>query len=232
MADDHIRYDILAQEALLGVVRKVLAEVNRTGLPGEHHFYIAFDTNAENVRISDRIHAEYPEEMTIVLQHQFWDLEVTDTGFGVGLSFQGIPEKLWVPYTAIRGFFDPSVQFGLQFEPLEGEDSFLNRYDPEADEHAPLRQAPQQATPEKTASPLLKEVSDEPEATGDMTLPKADDHDADEEQTAADEEHADTAMDVTDPVTEQTGDATDNTETDEKTESADVVSLDAFRKKK
>jgi hypothetical protein len=113
---DHIRYDLLTQQALRGVVRDVLADAAKKGLPGDHHFYISFDTRAEGVRISDRLRTQYPEEMTIILQHQFWDLAVTDAGFEVGLSFGGVPEKLVVPFDAINGFFDPSVQFGLQFE--------------------------------------------------------------------------------------------------------------------
>lgn len=115
---DHIRYDLLTQQALRGVVRNVLVEAAKKGLPGEHHFYITFDTRAEGVRLSDRLRAQYPEQMTIILQHQFWDLEVDETGFSAGLSFGGVPEKLTVPFEAIKGFFDPSVQFGLQFEEI------------------------------------------------------------------------------------------------------------------
>lgn len=118
MAVDHIRYDILAQEALRGVVHRVLVDAAKNGLPGEHHFYISFDTRAEGVRLSPRMLAQYPEEMTVVLQHQFWDLVVTDEGFEVGVSFGGIPERLAVPFAAVKGFFDPSVQFGLQFEEI------------------------------------------------------------------------------------------------------------------
>jgi hypothetical protein len=119
---DHIRYDLLTQQALRGVVRDVLIDAAKKGLPGDHHFYISFDTQADGVRISERLRAQYPEEMTIILQHQFWDLSVSDAGFEVGLSFGGIPEKLQVPLDAITGFFDPSVQFGLQFEEVsEGE---------------------------------------------------------------------------------------------------------------
>ena len=117
MAEDLIRYDIVIQDALRGAVRKILTEVARIGLPGDHHFYIAFDTNAPGVRISPRLHERYPTEMTVVLQHQFWDLNVTDHAFEVGLSFGGIPEKLFVPFSSIKGFFDPSVQFALEFEP-------------------------------------------------------------------------------------------------------------------
>jgi len=118
MAVDHIRYDLLAQEALRGVVRTVLSDAAKNGLPGDHHFYISFNTAAEGVRLSPRILAQYPEEMTLVLQHQFWDLVVTEDGFEVGVSFSGIPERLAVPFAAIKGFFDPSVQFGLQFEEI------------------------------------------------------------------------------------------------------------------
>jgi hypothetical protein len=119
MAVDHIRYDLLAQEALRGVVRHVLADTAKYGLPGDHHFYISFDTAAEGVRISQRLREQYPEEITIILQHQFWDLSVNDESFEVGLSFGGVPERLVVPFAAIKGFFDPSVQFGLQFETIE-----------------------------------------------------------------------------------------------------------------
>jgi len=118
MAVDHIRYDILAQEALRGVVRTVLADAAKNGLPGEHHFYISFDTQAEGVRLSPRMLAEYPKEITIVLQHQFWDLMVTEEGFEVGMSFGGVPERVAVPFTAIKGFLDPSVEFGLRFEEI------------------------------------------------------------------------------------------------------------------
>ncbi|RAI42462.1 SspB family protein [Rhodoplanes roseus] len=115
MPTDYIRYDILTQNALRGVVRTVLSDAATKGLPGEHHFYVSFDTRAPGVKLSPRLLAQYPTEMTIVLQHQFWDLTVTEDGFEVGLSFNGIPERLVVPLTALKGFFDPSVQFGLEF---------------------------------------------------------------------------------------------------------------------
>jgi hypothetical protein len=121
MATDHIRYDILAQEALRGVVRTVLTDAAKKGLPGEHHFKITFNTTAPGVRLSDRMRAQYPESMTIVLQHQFWDLIVGDDGFEVGLSFGGVPERLAVPFAAVTAFYDPAVQFGFQFEPMEAE---------------------------------------------------------------------------------------------------------------
>ncbi len=116
MTQDLIRYDILVQDALRGVVRKVLGEVAKTGLPGDHHFYVSFDTTHPGVRLSGRLRQRYPTEMTVVLQHQFWDMQVDDAHFEVGLSFGGIPERLYVPLAAIKGFVDPSVEFGLQFE--------------------------------------------------------------------------------------------------------------------
>lgn len=116
MTKDLIRYDLHVQAALKGVVRRVLADVAKDGLPGDHHFYISFKTGAPGVRLSQRLRDSYPDEMTIILQHQFWDLGVTEHAFEVGLSFQRVPERLLVPFDAITGFSDPSVQFGLKFE--------------------------------------------------------------------------------------------------------------------
>jgi hypothetical protein len=124
MGQDHIRYDILAQDALRGVIRKVLSEVAATGrLPGDHHFFITFLTGAPGVRISQHLKSKYPEQMTIVVQHQFWDLKLTETQFEIGLSFSDTPERLVIPFNAIRGFYDPSVNFELEFEvPLVDEE--------------------------------------------------------------------------------------------------------------
>ena len=119
MATDHIRYDVLARDALRGVLRRVLTDAAEHGLPGEHHFFITFLSTAEGVKLSPRLLAQYPEEMTVILQHQFWDLTVSEDRFEVGLSFGGIPERLVVPFHSIKSFFDPSVQFGLQFEPAD-----------------------------------------------------------------------------------------------------------------
>lgn len=177
MSDDHIRYDILAQEALRGVMRKVLSEVARTGLPGNHHFFITFLTGAPGVRVSTRLRERYPEQMTIVLQYQFWDLKVTETGFEIGLSFSDVPEKLEVPFAAVRGFYDPSVNFELEFdvkaEPMQAET------------------APVEETPAKPPSPPRKLEKSKPEG---LTVAAA----------ASDEDPA---------------------------KGAQVVSLDAFRKK-
>ena len=116
---DLIRYDLLVQDAMKGVVRKVLIDA-KDGLPGEHHFYITFRTDFPGVRLSNRLRERYPQEMMIVLQHQFWDLNVTEHTFEVGLSFSNIPERLLVPFDAVVAFADPSVGFGLKFLGQEG----------------------------------------------------------------------------------------------------------------
>ena len=116
MSNDLIRYDLLVQDALRGAVRKVLSEAAKEGLPGDHHFYITFRTHAPGVRLSTAMREQYPDVMTIILQHQFWDLSVTEHNFEVGLSFRNVPERLLVPFDAVTEFYDPSVQFGLKFE--------------------------------------------------------------------------------------------------------------------
>jgi uncharacterized protein len=150
MATDHIRYDILAQNALRGVVRTVMADAAKKGLIGEHHFKISFYTGAPGVKLSARLREQYPEEMTIVLQHQFWDLEVGDEAFEVGLSFSGIPERLRVPFDAITGFFDPSVEFGLQFATVVEADEEEGAEPPEASVKPPVPVKPaEQKAPAK-----------------------------------------------------------------------------------
>lgn len=119
MATDHIRYDVLARDALRGVLRRVLSDAAEHGLPGEHHFYITFLSHGDGVKLSARLLAQYPEEMTIILQHQFWDLVVTEDRFEVGLSFGGIPERLTVPFAAVTRFLDPSAPFDLRFDVSE-----------------------------------------------------------------------------------------------------------------
>lgn len=142
MPKDVLRYDLMVQDALKGVVRKILTEAARDGLPGEHHFYVTFRTGAPGVRLSQRLRDKHPDEMTIVLQHQFWDLSVGEHAFEVGLSFSGVPERLLVPFDAITTFFDPSVQFGLKFETQELPDGASGQAaegkEPEAEPSAPL----------------------------------------------------------------------------------------------
>ena len=151
MATDHIRYDVLARDALRGVLRRVLADAAEHGLPGEHHFFITFVSTADGVKLSPRLLAQYPEEMTVILQHQFWDLVVTEDRFEVGLSFGGIPERLVVPFSAIKSFFDPSVQFGLQFDPSE------------AAAEAPAANLPAAPAPSALTVPSPPSPSPEPE---------------------------------------------------------------------
>jgi len=147
MAQDLIRYDLLVQDALKGVVRHVLIDAASNGLPGDHHFYISFRTDHPGVRISQRLRDKHPEEMTIVLQHQFWDLGITEHSFEVGLSFSGIPERLLVPFEALTGFWDPAVDFGLKFE-LSTVESADNDMDEEAEtDEADAAPAAPSATP-------------------------------------------------------------------------------------
>ncbi len=116
MATDHIRYDMLIENALRSVVHQAMAKVVQTGLPEEHHFYISFLTHYPGVDIPDYLYEKYPEEMTIVLQHQFFGLTVTDEGFSVLLSFNNVRERLTIPFAAVTTFADPSVNFALQFQ--------------------------------------------------------------------------------------------------------------------
>jgi hypothetical protein len=155
MAVDHIRYDILTQDALRGVVRQVLIDAAKKGLPGEHHFFITFDTQAPGVRLSARMREQYPDEMTIVLQHQFWDLKITDSHFEVGLSFGGVPENLQVPFDAIKSFFDPSIQFGLQFESLSEAGPAATHPERRDDQPKSKPRAPAQHQPQPAAVPAV-----------------------------------------------------------------------------
>jgi uncharacterized protein len=156
MPSDNIRYDLLTQDALRGVIRTVLTNAAAKGLPGDHHFFITFDTRAEGVRMSPRLKASYPEEMTIVLQHQFWDLTVAEEDFEVGLAFNGIRERLHVPLKAVKAFLDPSVQFGLQFT-IEPEAGAAKAEAPAvAAVPAPERRKPKQELA-REAKPALKQ---------------------------------------------------------------------------
>ncbi|MBY0406801.1 MAG: hypothetical protein K2Q01_03855 [Rickettsiales bacterium] len=116
MTEDQIHYPILIDHAMRGVVREVLRRVQTTGLPGEHHFYISFLTGFSGVKMSEQLRARYPKEITIVMQHQYWDFKVEDLSFNVTLSFGGVPEKLTIPFAALTAFADPSIKFGLQFQ--------------------------------------------------------------------------------------------------------------------
>jgi hypothetical protein len=140
MADEPLRYDRMVEGALRGVVRDALAEAAKRGLPGEHHFYITFRSKAPGVAIPSYLAAQFPEEMTIVLQHQFWDLAVDDSGFGVTLAFKGKNERLTIPFRAVTGFADPSVNFGLKFV-TDGPGPAAEKPAPEAAAHEPPPEA-------------------------------------------------------------------------------------------
>jgi hypothetical protein len=177
MPDDHIRYDLLAQQALRGVVRTVLADVAKKGLPGEHHFKITFNTAAPGVRLSDRLRAQYPETMTIILQHQFWDLAVGERAFEVGLAFGGISERLAVPFDSIVAFYDPAVQFGLQFEAIEAAAGERGDAAKDAAKAAPAREdkgaqkpaalPPRKSAASKKSEPAAPSGATEPPSGGD-----------------------------------------------------------------
>ena len=146
MGADLLQFDKMMEEALLqGVVRKALTVFAERGIVGQHHFYITFRTSDPTVTLPDHLRARYKPEMTIVLQHQFWGLEVDDKGFAVTLSFEGKHERLKVPWAAVVAFVDPSVQFGLQF----------TRGEAKAEEAAPepSKAEPPQALPKPAATP-------------------------------------------------------------------------------
>ena len=147
-----MRYDLLAQDALRGVVRAALLRVRQSGLPGDHHFYISFNTRHPDVRLSERLRTKYEKEMTIVLQHQFWNLQVGERHFEVELSFNEIAEKLVVPFSAVKGFFDPAAQFALQFEMIEEQVEAAAEPAPGLKDHSAPGQAPD-AAPEALPAP-------------------------------------------------------------------------------
>jgi hypothetical protein len=207
MAKDFMRYDRMAQDALRGVVRMALERASTEGLPGGHHFFITFFTEYEGVEVSEALHERYPVDMTVVVQHQYWDLEVADDHFSICLSFNKVPERLVVPYKSIRAFIDPSVQFGLEFQ-VEGFSA--------------------------EPRPRLVPADGDGDETGDETEDKASDgsQDGDGAQITALQPRANTEPAVLDDDVEaddETETEQDDKETPEKT--GDVVSLDAFRKK-
>jgi len=213
MSTDLIRYDLQVQDALRGVVRKVLADAARDGLPGEHHFYITFRTHAPGVKLSNRLLEQYPEEMTVILQYQFWDLKVNDNGFEVGLHFKNVPERLQVPFDAIAGFYDPSVQFGLKFEPQgEDADDLGDDDDDETIEVGPVANPPRPTL--LAEKPKLRGAGSEPDIAP-AKLP-----------TPARKPAADRKASNTDDAAEPVAESKDDSKQESK-----VVSIDAFRKK-
>ncbi len=154
MSTDLIRYDLLVQDALRAVVRRVLADSARTGLPGDHHFNIAFKTQAQGVVVPPAIRARFPDEMSIILQHEFWDLVVTQEAFEVSLNFSRRPERLTIPFDAITGFSDPSVPFGFKLEPRIAEEDSATDIAPAPMVSAELKRVPAKQDPPEKAAPV------------------------------------------------------------------------------
>lgn len=152
MAKDYIGYEALTDAALRGVVREALRVIEKQGLVGSHHFYLTFRTHFPGVEIPDFLREQYPDEMTIVLQHQFWGMKVEDDHFEVTLTFKKMPATLSIPFAALTAFADPGVQFGLQFKASPGQDN-------EAPAEAVLPPAPAEAEPEKPETPQGEVVS-------------------------------------------------------------------------
>ncbi|MEP2530450.1 ClpXP protease specificity-enhancing factor SspB [Shimia sp.] len=139
-----IDYGNLMHRAMRSLIQEVLEDVQKNGLPGEHHFFITFDTQHPDVDIADWLADRYPGEMTVVMQHWYDNLEVTDEGFGITLNFGDSPEPLYIPYDSIKTFVDPSVEFGLRFETQDDEDEIeeiLEESELEAEEEAPQKDA-------------------------------------------------------------------------------------------
>jgi hypothetical protein len=174
MATDLIRYDLLVQDALRSVVRKVLSDTARGGLIGEHHFNIAFKTHAPGVVVPAAVKSRFPDEMSIILQHEFWDLVVTQDAFEVNLNFSRKPERLTVPFDAITGFTDPSVPFGFKLEPRQTEKagdpatgrapSTARRAEP-APPPAPVKPSPGKAAAERAETKAGAQAGKSPEPT-------------------------------------------------------------------
>jgi hypothetical protein len=210
MPTDYIRYDLLVQDALRSVVRKVLTDAARTGLPGEHHFNISFKTQAPGVVIPASMRQRYPEEMAIILQHEFWDLAVMADGFEVSLNFSRKPERLTIPFDSITGFSDPSVPFGFKLEP---------RAEVEATTPGPVRREPtpqtrRESLPQPKREPQLPQARREPAPPSETkpTTPRA----------------VPTVL----PRVVETGKVPKNAaEKSTEGDPAKVVSIDAFRKK-
>ena len=141
-----IDYGNLMHEAMRGLIRKVLDDVVERGLPGNHHFFITFDTDHPDAELADWLSDRYPGEMTVVMQHWFENLQVNDDGFAITLNFGDAPEPLYIPYDAIRTFVDPSVEFGLRFEQQEGEENEEDAEETPETEELTLAEVPEEGT--------------------------------------------------------------------------------------
>jgi len=225
---DRIEYEVLVQNALRHVVRDVLSDVAKAGsLPGEHHFYITFNTQAAGVQISPRLKQRFPESMTIVLQHRFWDMKVYAEYFSVRLSFGGVPEKLTVPFAAMQSFYDPAAAFEVAFSssgenkadiaqenmPIDGEDIIA----------FPPKGRGQGQAGFKPATDILNETEDD-KSPYNVPVPPAFAKALEKQQAHLKPEGAGGSADKPSPADEKKVD-------DKGQQSASIVSLDAFRKK-
>jgi len=237
MSDDHFQYDLLMMDAHRELIRQVLLKVEQTGLPGEHHFFIIFSTTHEGTSISDRLMAQYPQEMTIVLQHQYSNLKIHKDRFEIQLSFNRIPELLVIPFDAITGFVDPSVPFGLQLagENNAGLENSIGMLVP--------------GLPQASPAEELEEFLDEEETQADITA--SSDHSSsieflrppENEVSAASWKNDETSVPTIFPAKRNLRDVSakesyqvvkneqDEEENQEDEVPANIVHLDAFRKK-
>jgi len=208
MIRGRIPYDVLVQNALRQVVRHVLADVSRNGLPGDHHFFITFSTHMAGVSVSSRLRERYPDHMTIVLQHQFWDLQVEEDYFAVTLSFGDVAEKLIIPFAAVRAFYDPVAAFEAAFEAA-------NQHEEEKGGESQGDVVPLPGTDDKSGKIAILNKSELSEETKTL-LPAASGpwHNAEKSKK----------MDGTESGAQADQKAADH-------QGGDVVSLDAFRKK-
>jgi hypothetical protein len=213
-----IRYDLLVQDALRGMVRELLSKVAREGLPGDHHFFITFKTQAPGVQLSQRMKARYPDEITIILQHQFWDLVVNERQFEVGLSFSNIPERLIVPFSALTGFHDPSAPFMVKFEPKDAAEA------QQGDEQAPAA-APTPLRAIRPETGAASEAIPEPDGAQGAALAPAM-----KREPAATPSKTAGANTATGKPTDSNAAEKDASEA-KPAEASKIVSIDAFRKK-
>mgnify|MGYP003116495377 CR=1 FL=1 len=167
MTDDQMRYDQMMENAYRGVVREALTKALNEGLPGEHHFYLTFRTQAPGVSFPDYLHDQYPDEMTIVMQHQFWDLVVEDSFFSVTLSFKNRPAELRIPYAALSAFVDPSVKFGIQFNVETGSSGMVPAVRTEGDLVPMPDNMAKASEPEEGEADETRTEEPSKEATGD-----------------------------------------------------------------
>jgi hypothetical protein len=164
MSKDYIGYQALTDAALRGVVREALRRIEKQGLIGSHHFYLTFKTHFPGVEIPDFLREQYPEEMTIILQHQFWGLKVEEGGFEVTLTFKKLPAALVIPFAALTAFMDPGVQFGLQFKDVPGGQNAAAQ----PSTRAPEKSAEKPAAAAPTATDAPKEAEKPALAPGEV----------------------------------------------------------------